>query len=115
MTLWEAKDDEKGVKRHGEGLLHRAHIAVPVPDAGVPKEVVDRVRDALRDNEKCSSAGRRFWELSGGIFRCADCGRALVAVTALKGPKGYRRRMFYYHCATRAARPGNMPAHSSGL
>jgi hypothetical protein len=29
-------------------------IAVPVPDAGVPKEVVDRARDALRDNEKCS-------------------------------------------------------------
>ena len=62
---------------------------------------MDRARDALRDNEKCSSAGRRFWELSGGIFRCADCGRALVAVTTLKGSKGYRRRMFYYHCATR--------------
>jgi DNA-binding protein H-NS len=76
-------------------------IAVPVPDAGVPKELVEWARDALQDNEKCSSAGRRFWELSGGIFRCADCGRALVAVTALKGPKGYRRRMFYYHCATR--------------
>jgi len=76
-------------------------IAVPVPDAGVPKEIVERARDALRDNEKCSSAGRRFWELSGGIFRCAECGRALVAVTALKGPKGYRRRMFYYACTTR--------------
>ncbi len=76
-------------------------IAVPIPEVGVPKELVDRARDALRYNEKCSSAGRRFWELSGGIFRCADCGRALVAVTALKGPKGYRRRMFYYHCATR--------------
>ncbi len=79
-------------------------IAVPVPDAGVPKEAVDRARDALRDNEKCSSAGRRFWELSGGIFRCAECGRALVAVTTLKGPKGYRRRMFYYKCATRRQR-----------
>jgi hypothetical protein len=79
-------------------------IAVPVPDAGVPKEVVDRARDALRDNEKCSSAGRRSWELSGGIFRCAECGRVLVAVTTLKGPKGYRRRMFYYTCATRRQR-----------
>jgi site-specific DNA recombinase len=76
-------------------------IAVPVPDAGVPKEVVDRARDVLRDNEKCSGAGRRFWELSGGIFRCAECGRALVATTTLKGAKNYRRRMFYYQCATR--------------
>jgi site-specific DNA recombinase len=79
-------------------------IAVPVPDAGVPKEDVERARDALRHNEKCSSAGRRFWELSGGIFRCAQCGRALVAVTTLKGPKGRRRRMFYYICATRRQR-----------
>jgi hypothetical protein len=75
-------------------------IAVPVPDAGVPKEDVERARDAIRNNEKCSSAGRRFWELSGGIFRCAQCGRALVAVTTLKGPKRRRRRMFYYICAT---------------
>ena len=77
---------------------------MPVPDAGVPAEDVERARDALRHNEKSSSAGRRFWELSGGIFRCAQCGRALVAVTTLKGPKGRRRRMFYYVCATRRQR-----------
>jgi ribosomal protein L37AE/L43A len=65
---------------------------------------VEHAREALRDNEKCSSAGRRFWELSGGIFRCAECGRALVAVTTLKGPKGRRKRMFYYMCATRRQR-----------
>jgi DNA repair exonuclease SbcCD ATPase subunit len=28
-------------------------------------------------------------------------GSARSASRALKGPKGYRRRMFYYHCATR--------------
>jgi hypothetical protein len=27
----------------------------------------------------------RFWELSGGVLRCPDCGRALVAVSARKG------------------------------
>jgi hypothetical protein len=61
-------------------------IAVPVPDAGIPKELVERARAAIENNERCSSAGRRFWELSGGIFRCAECGRALVATTASKGP-----------------------------
>ncbi len=76
-------------------------IAVPVPDAGVPRELVDRARAALKGNERSSGAGRRFWELSGGIFRCDECERALVATTTLKGAKNYRRRMFYYQCATR--------------
>ncbi len=79
-------------------------IAVPVPDAGIAAEDVERARNALRHNEKSSSAGRRFWELSGGILRCSQCGRALVAVTTLKGPKRRRRRMFYYVCATRRQR-----------
>ena len=76
-------------------------IAIPVPNAGVPRELVDRARAALKGNEKCSGAGRRFWELSGGIFRCAECRRALVATTTLKGAKNYHRRMSYYQCATR--------------
>jgi site-specific DNA recombinase len=62
---------------------------------------VERARAAIENNERCSSAGRRFWELSGGIFRCPECGRALVATTARKGPKGARRLLFYYQCATR--------------
>jgi site-specific DNA recombinase len=41
---------------------------------------------------------------SGGILRCAQGGRALVTVTTLKGPKGRRRRIFYYMCATRRRR-----------
>ncbi|MDQ3842120.1 MAG: YbaB/EbfC family nucleoid-associated protein, partial [Actinomycetota bacterium] len=76
-------------------------ITVPVPEAGVSGELVDRARAALKGNEKSSRAGRRCWELSGGIFRCAECGRALVATTTLKGLKNHRRRMFYYQCATR--------------
>jgi recombinase-like zinc beta ribbon protein len=76
-------------------------IAVPVPDAGVPREIVDRARASIENNERCSSAGRRFWELSGGIFRCPECRRALVATTARKGLKEARRLLFYYQCATR--------------
>src|SRR5215210_9305689 len=47
-------------------------IAVPVPDPGIPREVVDAAREARKDNKKCSSAGSRFWELSGGVSRCAE-------------------------------------------
>jgi hypothetical protein len=59
-------------------------IAVPIPDAGVPREVVVAARAAVKDNRVPSKAGRRFWELSGGIIRCGVCGnrmenRAVVA------------------------------------
>jgi recombinase-like zinc beta ribbon protein len=49
----------------------------------------------------------RLWELSGGVLRCPDCGRALVAVSAWKGytrKDGTRKRHFHYACATRRQR-----------
>jgi site-specific DNA recombinase len=42
-------------------------IAVPVPDSGVPREVVDSARRTIKYNRAPSNAGRRFWELSGGL------------------------------------------------
>ena len=53
-------------------------VAVPVPYAGTPREVVDAARDAIKDNRRPSNAGRRFWELSGGILRCGTCGHSTV-------------------------------------
>jgi hypothetical protein len=42
-------------------------IGVPVPDAGLEREVVEAAREAIRDNRKTSNAGHRYWELSGGF------------------------------------------------
>jgi hypothetical protein len=53
-------------------------IAVPVPDAGLPRDLVDAARSAIRDNRGPSSAGRRFWELSGGILYCGCCDRQML-------------------------------------
>jgi site-specific DNA recombinase len=50
-------------------------IAVPVPDAGVPRELVDVARQTIKGNSRPSSAGRRVWELSGGVLHCGGCGR----------------------------------------
>jgi site-specific DNA recombinase len=73
-------------------------IAVPVPDAGVPLEWVVAARAAIKGNHKHSNAGRRFWELSGGIMRCGACGHAMVTHTTVrKGGPTY----FYYVCQTR--------------
>jgi hypothetical protein len=54
-------------------------VYVPVPDSGVPREWVDAAREAIKDNRKNSNAGRRFWELSGGILRCGECGWTMQA------------------------------------
>ena len=56
-------------------------IAVPVPGSGVPREWVDAAKEVIKENRKCSNAGRRSWGLSGGTLRCVTCGYAMVAHT----------------------------------
>jgi site-specific DNA recombinase len=70
-------------------------VYVPVPDSGVPREWVDAARAAIKDNRKTSNAGRRFWELSGGILRCGECGWTMHANNVLSRAN---KRLFYYCC-----------------
>ena len=70
-------------------------IAVPVPDAGIPKEWVVAAREAIKDNEWVSNAGDKVWELSGGVIRCAECGRAMTVNHIRAKGRGY------YRCAGR--------------
>ena len=74
-------------------------IAVPVPASGIPREWVDAAREAVKHNRRPSSAGLRFWELSGGLFLCGGCG--LTMHTRHTKPKG-DTRYFYYRCSLRA-------------
>ena len=71
-------------------------VAVPVPDLGVPRGYVEEARRRIRDNRAPSNAGRRFWELSGGILLC-KCGRRMATHT-VKRKEG---RGFYYVCGLR--------------
>ena len=73
-------------------------IAVPVPDAGISRELVDAARAAIKDNRRPSSAGRRFWELSGGILRCGGCDCAMATNNV---PSNGNKLLFYYRCAKR--------------
>jgi site-specific DNA recombinase len=68
-------------------------VAVPVVDSGIPRVWVDAARANLKNNRRPANAGRRFWDLSGGVLRCAQCGRAMCATTASK-------KYFYYACTT---------------
>ena len=74
-------------------------IAFPVPDAGIPPDWVAGAREAVLNNQSTSSAGRRFWELSGGIFRCGGCGYRMMTHSA-SAPRMEGRR-FYYRCRRR--------------
>jgi site-specific DNA recombinase len=71
-------------------------IAVPVPDAGIPREWVDAARAAIAHNHVPSLAGHRFWELSGGVFYCGECGRRMSTMT-VNAARGH----LYYRCPTR--------------
>jgi hypothetical protein len=74
-------------------------IAVPVPDSGVPREVVELAREQIKDNRRPSSAGHRFWALSGGIARCAACKRVLRSRKRSKTKGGRRYKYYYYRCS----------------
>jgi site-specific DNA recombinase len=75
-------------------------IAVPVPDSGIPRQVADAARDAIKDSPTCSSAGNRSWELSGGVLFCGGCGRRMTTHRRRKTPpsSGFYN---YYRCPTR--------------
>jgi hypothetical protein len=74
-------------------------IAVPVPDSGIKQEWVDAAREAVKHNRRPSSAGLRFWGLSGGLFLCGGCGLTMhTRHTKSRGDTRY----FYYRCSLRA-------------
>ncbi len=70
-------------------------IAVPVPDSGIPRDLVDAARDAIKDNRPPASRKHRFWELAGGITRCGGCGKVMLTNTVTN------RNLHYYRCRTR--------------
>ena len=73
-------------------------IAIPVPDAGIPREWVDSAREAIRDNVKFSRAGGRFWELSG-LMKCSKCGCGMLGNSPTNSSQ--KSVHYYYRCRTR--------------
>jgi hypothetical protein len=69
-------------------------IAVPVIDSGLPRELIEAAREAIADNRKASSAGHRFWELSGGIMWCSNCGRRM---TTCRRRRDSNASKYYHH------------------
>ncbi len=83
-----------GTKKRTHRPKPRAEwIAVPTPDPGIPREWVDAAREAIKDNVRSASAGRRFWELSGGVAYC-ECG-SRMGTHSMRRKGGFTH---YYVC-----------------
>jgi site-specific DNA recombinase len=78
------------------GLYRYEGIPVPIPDAGIPVGVIEEARHRVKSNRSPSRVGHRFWELSGGILYCEECGRRMQAFTFSRRDKRYS----YYRCQT---------------
>ena len=69
-------------------------VAIPVPDAGIPLEVVEAAREMVRYNSPAPKKGRRFWEIPSGVVRCGGCGNAMLRYSAMAAGHVYS----YYKC-----------------
>jgi site-specific DNA recombinase len=76
-------------------------VAVPVPDAGIPRSLVDAARGAIQYNRP-SPQGTHFFELSGGVFFCGVCGRRMAPNRRRRSPQS--PYISYYRCNTRHKR-----------
>jgi hypothetical protein len=72
---------------------------IAVPESGIPREWVDAAREAIEDNQRQSAKGDRFWELSGGVLYCAECGCRMTIHASLDSRNG--RSYCYYRCPKR--------------
>jgi site-specific DNA recombinase len=78
-----------------------AWVAIPVQEAGIPRELVETAREMIQDNRPPGSTGRRVWQLPSGSVRCSGCGTRMTQYASMAGGRVYA----YYRCA-RLARLG---------
>jgi hypothetical protein len=75
-------------------------LAVPVPDSGLARELVDAAREAIKDNRQTAHSGQKAWELPGNLLRCAVCGYGMQPKIT-RGSGTRKRVLFYYRCGGR--------------
>jgi hypothetical protein len=94
-SRWERNLDADGKAIYVTANGREDWIAVPVPDAGIPREWVGAARERIKDNVRPARSADRYWELKGIVY--CPCGCRLFPRTTGK----YR----YYVC-TRYSRDG---------
>lgn len=75
------------------GVTWYGNTAVPVADAGIPRETVEKARANLKRENRAPRADNRFWELHGHAY--CSCGCRLLARVARSRGKSFP----YYVCS----------------
>jgi hypothetical protein len=73
--------------------------------------LVDAARESIAKNKSPSKNGGRFWELSGGIAHCAECGCRMTTSTVTSGNSP--KVNFYYRCSRVHHNEHNCPNRKS--
>ena len=62
---------------------------------------MEAARAVVESNRKPARTGRRFWELTGEVAYCGECGQPMCATHSTKTKKGRRYTYDYYTCSHR--------------
>lgn len=93
MGDWKADGSRTYVKRSKTTVRPADEwIAEPVANSGIPRELVDAAREAIKHNRRPASRKHRFWELAGGITRCGGCGKMMFTNSITN------KVLHYYRC-----------------
>ncbi len=89
-------DPARGYKRSrkDEAYSREERVPIPVVASGIPAELIDAARDAIRENVAFRNTGTRTYELAS-LVRCADCGYRLATNRKTENGKTYH----YYRCS----------------
>ena len=104
VTVRQVGEDRPGGRRYRRAQKatwkpRSGWVAIPVPDSGVPRGLVDAARNKIRNNVSPPKKTSKVWELSGGIIYCGSCGKRLFNQRSRKrSGDGYHH---YYRCRTR--------------
>lgn len=89
-------DPRRGYKRPRKKTRHerREQVPIPVVSSGIPREVIDAARIAIKDNVRLRNTGDRVYQLVG-IIRCSECGYLMGSNRRAGKGKTYH----YYRCS----------------
>jgi site-specific DNA recombinase len=79
-------------RRSFENNPETQHIAVPVPDSGIPHEIIDAARANIESTYRPRRPSKHYYEV-GGMVYCGECGLLMTGSTG----DGFR----YYSCQKR--------------
>jgi hypothetical protein len=96
--IWWFNRNRAQARRNHSRKPREEWVAVPVPDAGIPRQRVDAAREATDGNYRPSRSTRRVWELASGMLFCDECGRRMIGHTTTAKRKNGTKLYHYYVC-----------------